>query len=114
SLKTSDSSLDRAPILPEIHNSRAFNQTPSKTTYSCAMTMPRKWRLNDQEITPRVSQRRNRRMSTVAKSAPPERSYSHLINRTVEAFLVAQCAAARGDACIATASSQLHIPLREC
>jgi len=33
-------------------------------------------------------------MSTIAKNSPPERSYSHLVSRTIEAFHVAQRAAA--------------------
>ena len=101
------------PGSPEIPNSRAFNQTPLKTTYSWPTTMTRKWRRNDQEMTPRVVQRRNRRMSTVAKTSPPERSYSHLVNRTLEAFHVAQRAAATAAEGIATASSPLLNTLRE-
>ncbi|PYX04158.1 MAG: hypothetical protein DMG85_18400 [Acidobacteria bacterium] len=52
-------------------------------------------------------------MSTVAKSSPPERSYSHLVNRTIEAFHVAQNAAATAAEGIATASSPLLNTLRE-
>jgi phosphate transport system protein len=52
-------------------------------------------------------------MSTVAKSPPPERSYSHLVARTIEAFQVAQRAAATAAEGIATASSPLLNTLRE-
>ncbi len=52
-------------------------------------------------------------MSTLAKSAPPERSYSHLVSRTIEAFHVAQRAAATAAEGIATASSPLLNTLRE-
>src|SRR5216683_3248473 len=76
------------------------------------MTMTKKWRRN-QKIAPRLSPRRSRRMSTVAKSSPPERSYSHLVNRTIEAFHVAQNAAATAAEGIATASSPLLNTLRE-
>src|SRR5436190_23514435 len=77
------------------------------------MTMPRKWRRHDQDLTPPVTQRRKRRMSTVAKSSPPERSYSHLVSRTIEAFRVAQHAAATAAEGIATASSPLLNTLRQ-
>src|SRR5438477_9851977 len=77
------------------------------------MTMTKKWRRNGRETTPRVAQRRNRRMSTVAKSPAPERSYSHLVSRTIEAFHVAQNAAATAAEGIATASSPLLNTLRE-
>src|SRR6266699_3634953 len=63
-------------------------------TYPSGMTMTKKWRRSDQEIMPRVTQRRNRRMSTVAKNSPPERSYSHLVTRTINAFDAAQRAVA--------------------
>ena len=52
-------------------------------------------------------------MSTVAKSPAPERSYSHLVSRTIEAFHVAQRAAATAAEGIATASSPLLNTLRE-
>jgi len=51
-------------------------------------------------------------MSTLAKSAPPERSYSHLVSRTIEAFHVAQRAAATAAEGLATASSPLLNTLR--